>query len=200
MRTKILSLLLTLWPTVVLFAGEGAEGHGEEGGWTAPIWGVPTIVWQIVNVLLVVVLFVYLLRRPAPEFFASRAKEIQELLERALRDKEEALARLKEVDEKMARLSEEVEAIEKAAREAAEADRAKVAEEAEAAKVRIREEAVQEMERQLTQSRRELKAYAADLAIRAAREILAKNLSAEDEARIQERFLSLMEESHGRRG
>jgi F-type H+-transporting ATPase subunit b len=200
LRAKILSLLLTLLPSVVLLAGEGAEGHGEEGGWMAPIWGVPTIAWQIVNVLLVVVLFVYLLRRPAPEFFAGRAREIQELLERALRDKEEALLRLKEVDEKMARLSEEVAAIEKAAREAAEADRAKVAEEAEAAKVRIREEAVQEMERQLVQARRELKAYAADLAIQAAREILAKNLSAEDEARIQDRFLTLMEESHGRRG
>lgn len=200
MRAKILSLLVTLLPSVVLLAREGAEGHGGEGGWTAPIWGVPTIAWQIVNVLLVVALFVYLLRRPAPEFFAGRAREIQELLERALREKEEALLRLKEVDEKMARLSDEVAAIEKAAREAAEADRARVAEEAEAAKVRIREEAVQEMERQLVQARRELKAYAADLAIQAAREILAKNLSAEDEARIQDRFLSLMEENHGRRG
>jgi len=56
------------------------------------------------------------------------------------------------------------------------------------------------MERQMVQAKRDLRAYAADLAVQAAREILAKSLTPEDEARIQGRFLNLMEDRHERRG
>ncbi len=200
MKNRIGLAIMLLWPSLSALAEGAQEGHGEAAGWGAPIWGVPTIAWQIINTLLVVVLFVFLLRRPAPKFFAGRAKEIQDLLEKALKEKEEATRSLREIEAKMARLDEEVAAIERSAREAAEADKVRLYQEAEAAKARIQQEAGLEMERQLVQAKRDLRAYAADLAVRAAREILSRSLTPEDEARIQERFLNLMEGRHERRG
>lgn len=183
-------------------AAEATEGAAEKGsGWLQPIWGVPMIAWQVVNIFLVVGLFVYLLRRPAPEFFKGRAKEIQDLLEKAVREKEEATARLKEVEDKMAHLNDEIGAIEAAAREQAEAGRQRVRDEAEQARDRIRQEAKEEIERRLVEARRDLRKYAADTAVSAARDVLAKGITDADEERIRGRFLAEMEEeAHERRG
>ena len=132
------------------------------------------IVWQIANIILVVALFVYLLRRPAPKFFADRAKEIQDLLQEAVRQKEEATARLKEVEGKMAHLKDEVEEIEKSALQQAEVDKQRVQAEAEQARERIRQDAKDEIERRLVEARRDLRKYAADAAVEAARGALAR--------------------------
>jgi F-type H+-transporting ATPase subunit b len=180
-------------------AAEGAAEHGS--GWMEPIWGVPMIAWQIANILLVAGLFVYLLRRPAPKFFEGRAKEIQDLLEKAVREKEEATARLKEVEAKMGHLQDEVASIESAALQQAEGDRHRVQAEAEQARERIRKETKDEIERRLVEARRELKRYAADAAVAAAREVLARDITGEDEGRLRARFLvGVEEEAHERRG
>jgi F-type H+-transporting ATPase subunit b len=186
---------LVALPALAEGATEAAEQTAEHApSWVDPIWGVPMIAWQIVNIVLVIVLFVYLLRRPAPKFFADRAKEIQDLLLKAVRDKEEATARLKEVEEKMAHLKDEVEEIEKAALQQAELDKQRVQAEAEQARERIRQDAKDEIERRLVEARRELRRYAADSAVAAAREALAKGITGEDEARLRDRFLADLEE------
>ncbi len=190
--------LVMLLPALTALAEEGGE-HAASG-WASPVWHVPMIVWQIVNIAIVVGLLVYLLRRPAPTFFNTRAKEIEDLLEKAMREKEEANARLKEVESKMAHLSDEVAEIERSSKEAAEAERQRVLEEAEAAKERIRSDAAEEMERRLKEARRDLRAYAADLAVKMAKEILADNIAESDESRLQERFMSSMEDEGHERG
>lgn len=196
MKRALIASLLVLFAHVALLAQEGAEVHGgraADEGWMAKIWGIPTIYWQIGNILLVVVLFIFLLKRPAPQFFRGRAKEIQDLLEKALKDKEDAMARLGEVENKMAKLGDEVTAIESAAKEAAELDRQRVQAEAESSRERIRKEASQEMERRVIEARRELRVYAADLAVKMAKELASASITEEDEKGLQARFLKLME-------
>lgn len=185
---------LTLEAVLPVFAQEAAEGGGEKAAeglsaWIAPIWGVPMIAWQVVNILLVAGLFWYLLRRPAPKFFEGRAKEIQNLLEKAIHDKEDATARLKEVEAKMERLKDEVAAIETSATQQAEADKQRVLLDAEQARERIRQETKDEIDRRMLDARRELKRYAADTAVVLAQEVLAKGITESDEARLQDRFL-----------
>lgn len=199
MRNRIVLAIVLLVPTLTTLAEEGGGEHGS-GGWLAPIWHVPMIAWQVINIAIVVGLLVYLLRRPAPTFFNSRAKEIEDLLEKAMREKAEANDRLKEVEEKMAHLSVEVAEIERSSKESAEAERKRVLEEAEAAKERIRTDAAEEMERRLKDARRELRTYAADLAVKMAREILADNISESDEVKLQDRFMNIMEEQSHERG
>jgi len=183
-----------LLPSALLLASEG-EGHGasEHGnGWLAPIWGVPTIVWQTVNLLLVIGLFYFLLRKAGPKFFGDRVKSIQDQLGAAVREKEEAQARLREVEGKMASLADEVAAIEREAAETAEREKARIRQEAEVARERIRREAVDEVARQVDEARRTLRAEAAELAESAAREIVSRELNTEDERRLTERFFAGM--------
>lgn len=155
MKARVLTASLLMSGAVSLFAQEAAEGGGHAEGWMAPIWGVPVIAWQVVNLLLVVALFIYLLRKPAPKFFGDRSKDIQTQLDQANRDKEEALARLKEVEQRMATLQSEVTGIEEASLKAAEADKLQVQAEAEAMRDRIRKETMDEIERRMVEARRE---------------------------------------------
>jgi len=176
-----------------VLAGEAAEG-GEKAAegvsaWTAPIWGVPMIAWQVANILLVAGLFWYLLRRPAPKFFEGRAKEIQDLLEKAIHDKEDATARLKEVEAKMERLKDEVAAIETSAQQQAEADKLRVQADAEQTRQRIRQETKEEIDRRMIDARRELTHYAADTAVAMTREALSRGITESDESRLRDRFL-----------
>ena len=194
MKKLLLTVFMLILPTMGFLAEEAAEGGHAAEGWMSPIWAVPTIVWQIANLLIVIFLLWYLLRRPAPAFFAQRAEEIENLLLKAVKEREEARERLKEIDAKMAHLDEEVTSIEKSAAEAAERDRQKIKEETEAAKERIQREAAEDLERRLKEARRDLKTYAADLAVNMAKEILAKNIGAEDEERFRSEFLRKMEE------
>ncbi|MCI4398864.1 MAG: ATP synthase F0 subunit B [Acidobacteria bacterium] len=187
-----ISILLALCP-IALLAAEG-EGHeaASGNGWLSPIWGVPVIAWQIANLLLVIALFVYLLRKPAPKFFKDRSLAIEEQLTKALREKEEALARLKEVEAKMATLSEEIAAIEREARLTAEKEKERIKQEADQMRERIRRETEEEASRQLEEARRSLRAYAAELAEQTAREIVSKNITASDEERLREKFFAGM--------
>jgi len=189
----LLTAFMMAVSTLGFLAEEAAGGHGAEG-WTSPVWHVPMIVWQIVNLIIVIVLLWYLLRRPAPVFFASRAEEIENLLQKAVREREEARERLREIEDKMAHLGDEVTAIEQSAVEAAERDKVKILEETEAARERIQREAVEDLDRRLREARRDLKVYAADLAVNMAKEILAKNIGTEDEKRFRADFLRRMEE------
>jgi len=182
-------------PSSFMLAAEG-EGHGATtepvNGWLAPIYGVPTIVWQSINLLLVIGLFYYLLRKAGPRFFSDRVQSIQDQLNAALREKEEAEARLREVEAKMASLADEVAAIEREAAETAERERARIRGEAEEARERVRREASEEVARQVEEARRALRAEAAELAEQAAREILARELTAEDERHLSDRFFAGM--------
>jgi F-type H+-transporting ATPase subunit b len=167
----------------------------------APLWGLPTIVWQIINFALVVALFVYLLRGKLPAFFSGRAEGIRRELERAVREKDAALARLREVELKMSNLRAEVEAIEKDAAAAAESDRARILAEAEVSRERIRSEAVAEMQHRLAAAKRDLRSYAAQLVERLAREEVVKVLDGRDEEWLMEDFLRKLEaEDHERAG
>ncbi len=198
MKKILVSILLSVAPTLTLLA-EGASGSGGREGWTSPIWHVPMIAWQAVNILIVIGILVHFLKRPAPAFFASRAAEIKELLEKAVREKEDATARLKEVEKRMARLGDEVKTIEKASEEAAAADRKRMMAEAEAEKERIGKEAAEEVKRRVTEARRKLKVYAADLALEMARALLEKTLKPGDQKRLRSDFLRKMEEESSER-
>jgi F-type H+-transporting ATPase subunit b len=183
------------------FAALPVFASGGEGGWFAPLWGLPTIAWQLLNFVLVIALFAFLLRGKLPAFFSGRAEEIRKELEKAVREKESALARLREVDLKMSHLQDEVDAIQKESEAAAEAEKARLLAEAEASRDRLRAEAKDEMERQGAAARKDLRAYAASLVERMAREEILRDLTARDEEVLMEDFLRKMEsEDHDRVG
>lgn len=162
---------------ITLLLSEGGEA-------TARFLGLPYGFWQTLNLLGFVALLVWLLRRPLLQFFENRRREVSDALKKAEEDRARAEAIAKEVGERLSRIEVEIEALRSHAREQAEAEEKEIAvraaEEAERIGVRTRAE----LDTRVRSARAELTAYAADLAVELARELVVKNVTPEDERRL----------------
>ena len=180
MKKSLLFLAALIFP-VLAVASEEAGGHH---GWFSPIWGIPAVIWQFINLALVVGLFYYLLRWRLPNVLRKRTVEIESALENARREKKESLARLKELEEKMASLEGEIATIEAEARGAAEREKARLTDEARQSAEWLRKEADEEFSRREREAERKLRAIAVEEALRMAREQVRGTLRPEDEERL----------------
>ena len=167
---------MTTGPLALLLSG-GGEGP-------ATFLGLPYPFWQTLNFLGFIALLVWLLRKPLVQFFESRRQNVAETLRKAQEDKEKAEAVAKEIGDRLARIESEIEALRAHAREQAEAEEkeiaARAAEEAERVATRSRAE----LDARVRAARNELTAYAADLAVELARDLVARNVTPEDEKRL----------------
>ena len=163
-------------PLALLLSG-GGEGP-------ATFLGLPYPFWQTLNFLGFVALLVWLLRKPLVQFFESRRQNVADTLRKAQEDKQKAEAVAKEIGERLARIESEIEALRVHAREQAEAEEreiaARAADEAERVAARTRTE----LDARVRAARNELTAYAADLAVDLARELVAKQVTPDDEQRL----------------
>jgi len=119
----------------------------------------------LINFAIVVGLIAWLWRKNVPALFRNRTASIQKAIEEARRASEDANRRLSEVEKRLGRLDDEINQMRATAdREAAaEEERIKAAAEEEAR--RIVQSAGQEIAASAKAARRELTAYAADLAV-----------------------------------
>ncbi len=159
-----------------------AGGHGEAGGdphaefkYSSSVkaiakatgMDVTTAYWVsvIVNFVVVAGLLYVLLKKPFAAFFRERTDAIQNAIEEARRASEEAGARLAEIEGRLSRLDSEIAEL----RSASEADSAgEEKRQQEAARenaARMVRSAEQEIESAARLARRELRAYAAELAV-----------------------------------
>lgn len=119
----------------------------------------------LLNFAIVFFSLAFLLRKKLPGVFRSRTALIQQRLEEARKTSEEARRRLNEVEGRLARLDVEITEMRRETDENAQAEekrvRAGVAEE----RRRIVESAEQEIAMAANAARRDLKAYAAELAV-----------------------------------
>lgn len=154
-----------------------------EGG-AETFFGLPYPFWQTINLVAFLGLLVWLLRRPIAQFFGSRQKDVAETVKRAESDRSRAEALAKEIDDRLARIEGEIAALRAHALEQAEAEEkeiaARAAEEAERVAARSRAE----LDARVRSARNELTAYAADLAVELARDLVKKNVTPEDEKRL----------------
>jgi F-type H+-transporting ATPase subunit b len=119
----------------------------------------------LINFAIVVGLIAWLWRKNVPALFRNRTASIQKAIEEARRASEDANRRLSEIDARLGRLGDEINQMRATAERdaAAEEERIKAAAEEEAR--RIGESAVQEIAAAAKSARRELTAFAADLAV-----------------------------------
>jgi len=119
----------------------------------------------LINFAIVVGLIAWLWRKNVPALFRNRTASIQKAIEEARRASEDANRRLSEIEARLGRLGDEIDQMRATAERdaAAEEERIKAAAEEEAR--RIGESAVQEIGAAAKSARRDLTAYAADLAV-----------------------------------
>jgi F-type H+-transporting ATPase subunit b len=158
------------------------------GFWTSPA-GFP----KLVNLLIFLGILYYLLRRPVREFLAQRLASVRQMLERAAKEKEIATMKMAELDARLNRLDAELTGIrEQAGREAAaERERMKAETERDIEKLRLTTNREIEAAKQVAMA--DLREYAATKSVEFAEQIIRRELTPEDDARLLRRVSEEMD-------
>ena len=119
----------------------------------------------LLNFAVVAFLVLYFLRKKLPGFFQARNESIRARIDEARKTSEEARRRLQDVEGRLSRLDVEIAAMRQEADDNAHAEEKRIMAEAENERRRIVAATEQEIAAAANNARRELKAYAAELAV-----------------------------------
>jgi F-type H+-transporting ATPase subunit b len=156
------------------------EGHEAAKGFL----GIPTLFWQVTNLVAFLALLWYFLKKPIAEFFGNRRTEVAKALEKADDDRRRAEALAGELTQRLAQIETELANMKDTARRDAEAEHAALLKQTEEDATRFLARATAEVDNRIRAARAELTAYAGDLAVDVAKDLLAKNVTPEDEKRL----------------
>ena len=171
--------MLAVLPTVVWAAAE--EGHGGGGGL---INLDKSLIIQIVNFVILLVLLQKVLYKPILAKMAERAAAIKTSLEEAQRARAEAARQQEENAERLRAAHAEAASIRAAALKEASEEQRKLVEAARAEAARLVESARSQMDADIRRAREELRREVADLAIGVAEKLIRKSLDDADHRRI----------------
>lgn len=143
--------------------------------------------WKFVNLAVFIVCAVYLHRRfgrPIHEALRARGEGIKRELARAQEERDQALAKLAEVEMRFGGLDAEVARIKERAKVESEAERERINLATEEEISKIREQARREIESVGKAARQELRRFSAIESVRLAEEILKIEIGPDDDARL----------------
>ncbi len=174
----------------VVNAHEGAAEHGApaEGGHHGPNPVVLTM--QAGALVIFLAILVKVAARPIGDALKNRAATVREQLEEARRLKAEADARAAEMSARLAALDGQISEMKAQAKADAAAEAERIAARAEADVARVKESAERTIREETLRARNDLRAEAVTLAVALAKGTLAKNVSAEDQAKLAREFLA----------
>lgn len=191
---RLAAVGLALAMPALALANEEAHGaHGAEHG----AWDTGAITASIVNFVLLIALFVYLFKDSLGKFLKERKAAVEHELNEASRLKAEAEAKHKEYSERLAKLDQELAQIKSDMIAAGVKERDRIVAEAEQKAARMRREAEFMVEQQAKQLRTDLTREAADAAIAAAEQLLAKATTSFDQQRLAQEYLASLQAAHG---
>ena len=163
-------------------------------------WNYPGLeLWKFVNLALFIAGAMYLHRRfgrPVSEALRARGEGIKRELQRACEEKEQALAKLAEVDAKIQQMDSEVSSIREQAKLEAEAERERIKVATEAEMTKLKQQAQKEIESAAKAAVQKLREFAAQQSVSLAEESIRRDLRTEDDQRI----IGLNVEQLGRSG
>ena len=177
------ALLLALLALPAWAAGDG----GEHGPSTADL------VWQAVNLILVLTVIVVRARKPIAAFFAERRTGIKSDIDGAADLLQQAETRYAEWQRKLIDLEGEMSEIRDTARRRAEDERDQILAEARDGAERIKRDAVAAVDQELRRARAELRREAAELALDLADKLLQENVNDGDRDRLLDEFITRVE-------
>jgi len=161
------------------WAAEGATGEHH---------GNPTL-WKSLNFLVLAAGFAYLVRKALRPYLASRTQAIQREIAEAARLREQAEARAAETDRRLANLNAEIEKLRAEARREMDEEERRLKAESERAIARMQASAELEIASLTKRARQELKAYAAELALKLAREKIRRRMTPETAYALVDSFI-----------
>jgi F-type H+-transporting ATPase subunit b len=151
-------------------------------------WNYPGLeLWKFVNLFVFIACALYLHRRfgrPIREALRARSEGIKRELIRAREERDQALAKLAEVESRFQGIDAEVAMVKERARAEADAERERIKSGTELEIAKLREQATREIESAGKAARHELRRFAAQESLRLAEEILTREIGPEDDVRL----------------
>lgn len=167
--------ILRLLPTALLLAiGMLAAEHGESHDSHASI-----DLWKSVNFVLLAAGLGWLMHKFLGKYFRQRTEDIQQGIVGARKEREEAEARAAEMDRRMANLESEIAGLKTSASEEMAAEEARLKRETEQLIARLGANAEQEIASAAKHARKELRAYATELALKLAHQKIRDRMTPE---------------------
>lgn len=149
--------------------------------------------WTIINFSIIVFLLYKFAKEPLKEALKKRQETIEKTLDEAAGARMLAEKGLKEAEQRLSEKDAAIESILSDAKHIAERERLLLVEQGERMSRDIVERAKLSMDVELTQAKDDLKAEAARLAIELAEEKIRQETSADDQSRLLENYIAMME-------
>lgn len=169
---------------VAAVAGASGGGHADSGAVTKDF------LWRCLNFALMAGLLGYFLIKPIRSGLSGRRDGIEKALADAQAVREEAEAKFAEYDSKLNRAAAEIEEMRASLRREGELERERVLANAREMAEKIKAEAGKAAENEVARAKGELRREASRLAIAMAEELLKKNVSAADQQRLVDEYMS----------
>lgn len=169
------------------------KGHGE----SAPA-GDPLITWKWANFAILALGLGYMMKKSLPAFFNSRTATIQQGIADAQQVKRDAEQRAAATEAKVSALGADIEKFRNEARAEMQREGDRIQQETERLIAKVKEQAAGEIEAAGKLARRELKTYAAQLALELAEQRIRGRLDAATEARLLEGFVNDLKQQGSR--
>jgi F-type H+-transporting ATPase subunit b len=180
----VLSFLVLLLGVFSISTALGASGgDGGSKGW------VSTDTFRVMNFAVLVIVLVFLLRKPLSQALRSRITVIKDQLEDLEARKDEAERKLAEYNEKLAQLEQEAEKIvEDYVKQGNEA-KERIMKEAEASAEKLKAQARRNIEHEFERAKLALQEEIFETSLRKAEEIIKNKISDDDQDRIVDEYL-----------
>jgi F-type H+-transporting ATPase subunit b len=178
-----------LWIAGVIFL-PGSVFAAEESS----KWGIWLDIGRFFNVALVIGVLIWVTRKPLANFFSGRSQTIREQLAEAQKARQDAEAKLAEIESRMSRLDDELRGIGNSAEKEAQEEYQRLVAAAEQDAEKTIERARQEIEGITRAAQQELKLHVAELSVKLAEENIRSGITDADHERLLARFVTKLGE------
>lgn len=173
---------LALLVVIPSLAAEGAKGEEQGGIINLNL----TLVLQVVNFLILIVLLQRFLYKPLTQFLATRAEGIKRSLEEAKAAREAAARAQQEYEARIAATRREAATLREAAVREVEEERQRLLKASRDEATRLLSEAKTQIEQEVKRAKAELRKEVVGLSVGIAERLIARSLTADDHRRLAE--------------
>jgi F-type H+-transporting ATPase subunit b len=186
----LLILPVIVLPAIVLASGTGSETTYIFGIIRRDVWD---LILRIANFAVLVGVLFYYARKPVVSAIRNSIESVRTLLQDAEESRQTSEARMKEAEDKLAGVDKEISDLLSAARKEGEVERERILSDASRALEKLKAEGAIAIEQELKKAQDILRKEAADIAVDLAEEIIAKNVTSEDQTRFINEYLEKLE-------
>lgn len=186
-KTSLLSIL------VANLAFASLAQAAEEAHATHSINAMSDIVYPWINFIILLTLLIFLLKKPAKDFFLSRSKKVAQDIEQSAHEKHEAEARYLNYDRRLKNIESEMDKLLQSMKQEGELVRAKIIEEAQSASKRMAETAQWIANQEIRKAKESLKEKAVQIISEQAGQMVKENLQDKDRQNLMGKALNKLE-------